>query len=142
MSEKDPAQTKEAFEQTLETPTAAPLAVPPTGTPVSRSNEPPPSSNNFPRSFPQWRRGFWFVAVWHRIRPILIELSVHVLVFGLLLGSLIIFHFLIEYSELPPGQKEILDKVHFYGSILALIIYTISFIIKALLLEFRGKHDD
>lgn len=83
-------------------------------------------------------RQFWLVELWQESRGIFKELIKHVLFFLLLLGSLIGFHELLAKSGLPASQKELLDKVHFYASIITLLIFSGSFVIKVILFEVKG----
>lgn len=84
---------------------------------------------------------FWFVELWKENREVFKELIKHIFFFLLLIGSLIGFHELLSRSTLPPNQKEMLDKVHFYMSIIVSVIFSFSFIIKAIIYEFRGMRD-
>jgi hypothetical protein len=82
---------------------------------------------------------FWLVEIWKENRGTFKELIKHILFFLLLLGSLIGFHEILGRSGLPANQKEILDKIHFYASIIALLIFSGSFVIKAIIFESRRK---
>jgi hypothetical protein len=68
------------------------------------------------------------VEIWKERREVFKALVEHVLAFTLLIGSLIIFHYLIKIAHLPPEREELLDKIDFYGIALALGIFSISFI--------------
>jgi hypothetical protein len=142
MSEREMGQTGKAHTQVLEKPGVALPDIKETATPAAAGGAIPSNTGDAPGGSPVRPGNPWFVlAVWDRIRPLLLELTVHILVFGLLLTVLTLFHYFIWRSELPDGQKEILDKLHFYGYVFILGIFTLSFIFKTLILEFRGKDD-
>jgi hypothetical protein len=91
---------------------------------------------------PNQSTDWWFIELWWESREIFKELVRHILFFGMLIGSLILFHYVLERSGLPPDQKAALDKVHFWGSVISLVIFTVSFIIKLAFFEFRGKQHE
>lgn len=71
---------------------------------------------------------WWFVEIWDEKREVFKALAEHVFAFVLLICSLILFHFLFEFIHLPPKYKEILEFVDFGGIVLALVIFTLSFL--------------
>lgn len=66
--------------------------------------------------------------IWKERREVFKALVEHVFAFILLIGTLILFHYLIKIIDLPPERKDLLDKIDFYGIVLALGIFSISFI--------------
>lgn len=125
-------KTRDGAPGTFETPTAGPLQV------SSDEARTEPISDLVVNQSQE----FWFFEVWHRFRPILIEGVLHILIFLTLYGSLMLFHYLGGKSNVPPYENDILTKVHFYGSIIILVVFTISFIIKTMTLVSKGEHDD
>jgi hypothetical protein len=99
------------------------------------------TSTEFPVSIQQPRRRFWLFEIWDESRETFKEFIKHAIYFGLIYGSLAGFHALGARSGLPQEQLEVLDKVHFYASLIALVIFSASFIIKVLIFEFRGRHN-
>ena len=97
-----------------------------------------PLQQQAPAEHPQQ---FWLIEIWQENRGIFKELIKHILFFLLLLGSLIGFHEILARTGLPTNQKDMLDKVHFYGSIIALLIFSGSFIIKVIIFEFRRPRE-
>ncbi len=65
-------------------------------------------------------------------------LATHVLVFALLVGSLSGFEWVLNTSHLANERTELMGKVEFYIDLLALVIFSASFITKVLLCELAG----
>lgn len=82
------------------------------------------------------RRNF-LVELWNQNRRIFQELLKHVLIFTLFIGSLTLLHEVLKFSSLPNDRKEALDKIHFYMSVVALVIFSTSFMIKVIIFEFK-----
>ncbi len=86
------------------------------------------------RQPPKW----WFIELWWESRDAFKELVKHILFFGMLIGALALFHVIIKNSGLPDEQKKVFDKVHFYISLIVLVIFSVSFIIKIIKFEYQG----
>lgn len=86
-------------------------------------------------------RQIWPIELWQENRGIFKELIKHIMFFLLFLGSLIGIHEILARSGLPANQIEIIDKIHFYESIIALLIFSGSFVIKVLIFEFQRTRD-
>lgn len=71
---------------------------------------------------------WWPIEIWKERREIFKAIVEHVLAFTILIGLLVVVHYLIKISDLSPERKEILDTIDFYGIVLALGIFSISFI--------------
>ena len=79
---------------------------------------------------PETQRQYWFIELWTENRELFKELIKHVLIFGIFIGSIIGFHEILTRSTLPNDERELLNKVHFYMYLVALVIFAGSFIIK------------
>jgi hypothetical protein len=88
-------------------------------------------------SFAATRRN-WIVELWRDNRQIFKELVKHTVVFLLFVAALTLSEKILKYSSLADDRKSLLDKVEFYGSIIALVIFFGSFIIKVMIWEFNG----
>jgi hypothetical protein len=88
-------------------------------------------------SFDATRRN-WIVELWRDNRQIFKELVKHTVVFLLFVAALTLSEKILKYSSLADDRKSLLDKVEFYGSIIALVIFFGSFIIKVMIWEFNG----
>jgi hypothetical protein len=93
------------------------------------SNRPPVESRPPQKNF--------LIELWTENRGILKELLKHILIFALFIGSLTLFHEVLEFSSLPHNRKDALDKIHFYMSAVALVIFSTSFMIKVIIFEFK-----
>jgi len=82
------------------------------------------------------RKNF-LMELWDHNREILKELLKHVLIFALFIGSLTLLHEVLRFSSLPNDRKEALDKIHFYMCVVALVIFSTSFMIKVIIFEFK-----
>jgi hypothetical protein len=74
----------------------------------------------------QW----WFVEAWKDGRELFKALVEHVFAFLLLIGTLILFHYIFKFLDLPPERKEILEAIDFWGIAAALVIFGLSFLYK------------
>jgi hypothetical protein len=81
---------------------------------------------------------YWFIQLWTDNRKLFQELIKHSLGFGLFIGLIAVLHYYSEHAGLPDQQKSTLGTVHFYFSIVWLVIFSVSFIIKWIILEYRG----
>jgi hypothetical protein len=81
---------------------------------------------------------YWFVELWIDNRKTFIEFIKHSLFFAFLAGAIWGFDEILTKSNLTIQKKGVLDDVHFYGTLVALVIFGGSFIIKVLVLEYRG----
>src|SRR5215207_10024253 len=76
---------------------------------------------------------WWWLELWYEQRKLFKELIKHVVVFIVLFGTLESFHWVIGKSRLEPARLFMLDKFHFWSSIVLLFIFAVSLIIKVLL---------
>lgn len=83
-------------------------------------------------------RRFWLVEMWEENRALFKELIKHILIFSLFIALLSGSHYLLQRSKLPQDELELVSKVHFYTYVVALVIFSASFIIKVVIYEFRG----
>lgn len=89
---------------------------------------------------PPYARGTcWPIELWRENREIFKELIKDIAIFAVIIISLTAFHEILKLSTLPQESRNILDKVHFYASLIVFIIFSASFIIKVLVFEFRGR---
>ncbi len=86
----------------------------------------------------QW----WIIEIWKEKREVFKVLVEHILFFLFLIGALLLFHHIIKISDLSDPRKEILETIDFYGVASALVIFTLSFIIKLLVLTFWSSLHD
>lgn len=84
---------------------------------------------------------WWLVEIWEEHREVFKALIVHVLAFSFFISALVLINSLLELTRLPPKHKEILETIDFYGIVLGLVIFAISFIIKLLIFAFRKQED-
>lgn len=84
-------------------------------------------------------RRLWFIEIWFENREAFKELMKGVLGFGTFVVVLTVLHELLKLSSLPENYKVVIDKVHFYPSVVALVILSVSFIIKIAIFEVRGE---
>lgn len=80
---------------------------------------------------------YWFIELWTKNRPLFIELIKHTIGFGLLIGAASAGHYYSKHSGLPQEHKNSLDTVHYYTTIVWLILFSTSFIIKGVVLEYK-----
>jgi hypothetical protein len=73
------------------------------------------------------RGKWWTVEIWEDEREIFKALTRHVLAFVLLIGTLVLFHKLFEFLNLPPQRQELLERIDYYVIVLALVMFTFSF---------------
>lgn len=83
-------------------------------------------------------RRFWVIELWEENREVFKELVKHILIFGVFIASLSGIHHLLKLSSLPENELGLLNKLHFYAYVIALVIFAGSFIIKVVIFEFRG----
>lgn len=89
----------------------------------------------------EWEYGeksFWFVEIWSEYRNAFKALVAHTLLFAFLIALLTLSHWALGYIDYPIERKEMLDIIHYYGMVIGLVIFVISFIIKLFAFEFRG----
>jgi hypothetical protein len=81
------------------------------------------------------KHSFWFVELWYEQRGLFKELVKHIFVFGILLSTLEGSHWILGKSQLQEARLLLLDKFHFWSSIVLLVIFAVSLIIKVVLFE-------
>lgn len=81
-------------------------------------------------------RDYWFIEMWTEDRELFKTLIRHVFGFSILYGAISAGHYLSNHSDLPEQRKALLDVVHFYSLLAWLGVFSLSFIIKALKLEY------
>lgn len=79
---------------------------------------------------------FWLIELWFENRELFKEFVKHALFVFLLLASLEGLNRLFKLSSVPSHELNLFGKVHFYMSIIILLIFTFSFIIRVLKSEF------
>ncbi len=85
-----------------------------------------PQKTHQPGKENQW----WFVEAWKDGRELFKALVEHVFAFILLIGTLILFHYIFKFLDLPAERKEILEAIDFWGIAAALVIFGLSFLYK------------
>lgn len=88
------------------------------------------ASKTMPFEFRRHEDQWWFVEVWNEGREVFKALVEHVFAFILLVGTLILFHYVFKYLDLSPERKEILETIDFWGIAIALVIFGLSFLYK------------
>lgn len=73
---------------------------------------------------------WWFVEMWNEGREVFKALVEHVFAFLLLIGALILFHYIFKFLDLPPERKEVLETIDFWGIAIALVIFGLTFLYK------------
>ena len=68
--------------------------------------------------------------MWNEGREGFKALVEHVFAFLLLVGTLILFHYVFKFLDLTPERKEILETIDFWGIAIALVIFALSFLYK------------
>ncbi len=86
-------------------------------------------------SGPARPKDWWFFELWYANRELFKELIKHVVIFGLLFSALEGFHRVLNGSHLPAEELALLNKFHFWTSVVLFVIFTISLTIKAILYE-------
>lgn len=73
---------------------------------------------------------WWFVEIWSEGREVIKALVEHTFAFLLLIGILILFHYIFKFLDLSQERKEILETIDFWGIAIALVIFGLSFLYK------------
>lgn len=82
---------------------------------------------------------WWWIELWYENRELFKELIKHLLIFLAFFALLVGAHELLRRSHVPKEQIDVIDKIHFYLSVISLVIFAVSFIIKLIVFEIRGK---
>jgi hypothetical protein len=88
------------------------------------------------------KRPYWFVEAWREDRGFIKELFKHVFRYGLLIGTLALTKILIDHLDYPPDLLQPFEVVHYYGTLIIMLMFAISFILKVASFEFSGKHNE
>jgi hypothetical protein len=72
---------------------------------------------------------WFFIELWTENRQFFKEFIAHSFFFGLFILSLDLFHRYLSKTSLEPHEKELLNKFHFYGTAIAVVIFGVSFVI-------------
>lgn len=97
----------------------------------------PPTTT--PESSKEPSQRWWWNELWYENRELFKELIKHLLIFLTFFGFLVGAHELLRRSHVPKEQIVVIDKIHFYLSVISLVIFAVSFIIKLVVFEVRGK---
>lgn len=92
----------------------------------------------FTRVAPRKRR-LLFIEAWVEDREFQKELLKHIYRYALLFIPLALAKVLLNRLGYPADRAEPLEVIHYYGTLIVLLIFTISFIFKVFAFEFRGK---
>ena len=65
---------------------------------------------------------WWWIELWLENRRLFKEVVKHILLFGILASLLEIYHRIHQSSQLPVDESVLLNKIHFYGYIVLLVI--------------------
>lgn len=82
---------------------------------------------------------YWYTEAWYGGRKVFIEFVKHFVFFWMLVGSILLFSYVLSKSSLPASQHDLLDKIAFWMDLAALVIFFGSFIIKVVYLEAKGE---
>lgn len=96
-------------------------------------------------SIVQQQRQFWLKEIWDERRETFKALVADTLLFSFVLAVLSASHFFLEKLHYPPQRKELIERIHFYGYLIILVIFITGVIIKILAYEYkgiRGKHEE
>ena len=85
----------------------------------------------------QLQKRFWLIELWVENRELFKEFVKHAIVFLLLLASLEGFHRVMNLSSLDPEELNLFGKMHVYMSVMILMLFALSFIMKVLKFEWR-----
>ena len=80
-----------------------------------------------------------FIEIWKENREFFKEFVTHSVFLVLFVLGLDLFHRYIQHTSLVPEDKEALDKFHFYGTAVAVVIFGVSFVIGAIRNRFWKK---
>lgn len=80
----------------------------------------------------------WIVEMWEEGRELFKELVRHILIFLIFFVGFELLHLLQKKSALPPHQMVIFEGIHFWTVVIVLGIFSIGFIIKVIVFEYRG----
>jgi len=75
---------------------------------------------------------FWLIEVWDEHREIYKAIIGHALIVALIIGILALFHFATELLHLPDDYKATINKIEFYGTIIALVILVVGFTLEVI----------
>jgi hypothetical protein len=81
---------------------------------------------------------WWWAELWAENRHTFKELIKHVLFFTILIAVLDGFHRLLRFSSLPAEELNLVNAVHFYMYVTALVIFAVTFVIKVCVGEWEG----
>jgi hypothetical protein len=79
-------------------------------------------------------RKWWFIEIWDEHREVFKTFMEHAVFFLIAMGLLILFDFIIKNCPLQEDKKKILALFDFYAIIICIGIFTVSFIIKLIIL--------
>jgi hypothetical protein len=88
--------------------------------------------------FDRRHSSYWFVELWDENRKVFKELIKHIVFFAFLFGAVWLLDALSSISHLTEHKKNVLGDVHFYASIISVGTFSVSFIIKVLIIEYQG----
>jgi hypothetical protein len=82
------------------------------------------------------KRSWWLIEIWQESRAEFKAILTHVLVFTALIGGLAVLHPIISMLQYAPEEKEVLLVVDFIAVAAAIVVYSVSFILKVIVLQF------
>jgi hypothetical protein len=102
---------------------------------VAANNLAPPSSTGYQAEVREW----WLVEIWKDNREGFKALIEHILYFILLIGTLVLVRYIIKVAQLSHEEEQLFEKIDFYAIVIALGIFSISFIIRVIVVAFWKK---
>lgn len=83
-------------------------------------------------------KNWWFCEIWYEHREVFKTLAEHAAFSMILIFFLLIIDFIIENSHLQEEKKYIIRLLDFFGIISSLFVFTVSFIIKLIILAIKS----
>jgi ABC-type Mn2+/Zn2+ transport system permease subunit len=89
------------------------------------------------RGWHDWLENFWVWEVWQEIRPTFKRLVEDAVLFIVLMGSLSLGHYVIEWVPASPDRRAFLEGVHFYGITIVWIVLGVTLFIELIISFFK-----
>jgi hypothetical protein len=78
-------------------------------------------------------KSFWIWEVWQEIRPTFKRLVGDAVLFTVLMGSLSLGHYVIEWVPASPERRAFLEGVHFYGISIVWIVLGVTLFVELIM---------
>jgi hypothetical protein len=85
----------------------------------------------------RWLKSFWIWEVWQEIRPTFKRLVGDAVLFTVLMGSLSLGYYVIEWVPASPERRAFLEGVHFYGISIVWIVLGVTLFVELIMSFFK-----